>query len=51
MEEARLVRRERPPDDRRVIEVFITPQGIEALLAARVVHRRGIHEHFVKHLD
>jgi DNA-binding MarR family transcriptional regulator len=51
MEEAGLVRRERPPDDRRVVEVFITPEGIEALHAARVVHRRGIQEHFVQHLD
>jgi DNA-binding MarR family transcriptional regulator len=51
MEEAGLVRRERPPDDRRVVEVFITPKGIDALHAARVVHRRGIQEHFVQHLD
>lgn len=51
MEEAGLVRRERPPGDRRVTEVFITPDGSEALSAARVVHRRGIHEHFVQHLD
>jgi DNA-binding MarR family transcriptional regulator len=51
MEEAGLVRRERPPGDRRVIEVFITPKGIEALQTARVVHRRGIQEHFVQHLD
>jgi DNA-binding MarR family transcriptional regulator len=51
MEEAGLVRRERPPGDRRVVEVFITPQGIEALHAARAVHHRGIREHFVQHLD
>ena len=51
MEEAGLVRRERPPSDRRVVLVFITPQGIAAMNAARVVHRRGIHEHFVQHLD
>ena len=51
MEEEGLVRRERPPGDRRVVLVFITPEGIEALNAARVVHRRGIHEHFVQHLD
>jgi DNA-binding MarR family transcriptional regulator len=51
MEEAELVRRERPAGDRRVILVFITPNGLEALHAARVVHRRGIQEHFVQHLD
>jgi DNA-binding MarR family transcriptional regulator len=51
MEEAGLVRRERPKDDRRVILVLITPAGQEALHAARTVHRRGIQEHFVQHLD
>lgn len=51
MEEAGLVRRERPPDDRRVVKVFITPAGLETLQSARVVHRRGIQEHFVQHLE
>lgn len=51
MEDAGLVRRERPPDDRRVVKVFITPGGLDALGAAREVHRRGIGEHFVRHLD
>jgi DNA-binding MarR family transcriptional regulator len=51
MEEAGLVRRERPADDRRVVNVFITAGGLEALQAARAVHRRGIQEHFVQHLD
>jgi DNA-binding MarR family transcriptional regulator len=51
MEEAGLVRRERPADDRRVILVCITPAGLEALQVARAVHRRGIQEHFVQHLD
>ena len=51
MEEAGLVRRERPADDRRVVKVVITPVGLEALEAARVVHRRGIQEHFVQHID
>ena len=50
MEEAGLVRRERPPDDRRVVNVLITPGGREALQAARTVHRRGIQEHFLQHL-
>jgi DNA-binding MarR family transcriptional regulator len=51
MEEEGLVRRDRPPDDRRVILVLITPVGLEALQAAHAVHRRGIDEHFVQHLD
>jgi DNA-binding MarR family transcriptional regulator len=51
MEQAGLVRRERPADDRRVVKVYITPAGLEALHAARSVHRRGIQEHFVQHLD
>ena len=50
MEEAGLVRRERPADDRRVVKVYITPAGLDALQAARIVHRRGIQEHFVQHL-
>lgn len=50
MEEARLVRRERTSDDRRVVEVAITPTGLETLQAARAVHRRSIQEHFVQHL-
>jgi DNA-binding MarR family transcriptional regulator len=51
MEEAGLVERQRPRDDRRAIEVVMTPKGAEALRAARVVHRGGIHEHFTRHLD
>jgi DNA-binding MarR family transcriptional regulator len=51
MEEAGLVRRERPPEDRRVILVHVTSAGTAALGAARVVHRRGIQAHFVQHLD
>jgi DNA-binding MarR family transcriptional regulator len=51
MEEEGLVRRERPPDDRRVVKVFITPAGLKTLQAARAVHRRGIQEHFVQHLN
>jgi DNA-binding MarR family transcriptional regulator len=51
MEEAGLVQRERPPDDRRVVKVLITPIGLETLQAARAVHRRGIQEHFVQHLN
>ncbi len=51
MEDAGLVERQRPPHDRRAIEVVITPKGAEALQAARLVHRRGIQEHFAEHLD
>jgi len=51
MEEAGLVERQRPRDDRRAIEVVMTPKGAQALQAARRVHRRGIYEHFAKHLD
>src|ERR1019366_2836156 len=51
MEAAGLVRRERPPEDRRVVKVLITPAGLEALKAARAVHRHGIQEHFLAHLD
>ena len=51
MEEAGLVERQRPPDDRRAIEVVITAKGAEALQAARLVHRNGIHEHFARHLS
>jgi DNA-binding MarR family transcriptional regulator len=51
MEEEGLVERQRPPEDRRAIEVVMTPKGAEALQGARVVHRRGIHQHFAQHLD
>ena len=48
MEEEGLVRRERPPGDRRAVHVVLTPAGEDALAAARVVHRHGIQEHFVQ---
>jgi DNA-binding MarR family transcriptional regulator len=51
MEEAGVVERRRPAEDRRAIEVVMTAKGAEALTAARVVHRRGIYEHFAQHLD
>lgn len=51
MEEEGLVERTRPLADRRAIEVVMTPKGREALQAARAVHRRGIYEHFARHLD
>ena len=51
MEEAGLVRRERPRGDRRVVLVQATAQGLEALHASRRVHRDGIRRHFTEHLD
>jgi DNA-binding MarR family transcriptional regulator len=51
MEEAGLVRRERPSSDRRVVRVLITPQGLETLQAAREVHHLSIQQHFVEHLS
>jgi DNA-binding MarR family transcriptional regulator len=50
MEAYGLVRRERPPEDRRVVKVFITPAGRKTLKNARDVHHRGIQGHFVQHL-
>jgi DNA-binding MarR family transcriptional regulator len=50
MEEAGLVRRERPKDDRRVVLVFITPEGLATLKEARRFHRDGIRRHFTEHL-
>ena len=50
MEEAGLVERQRPPDDRRAVEIVMTAKGAEALAAARLVHRNGIYEHFARHL-
>ena len=51
MEEAGLARRESPEDNRRVVLVHITPKGLETLAAARIVHRRGIQEHFLQHVE
>lgn len=50
MEEAGLVRRERPRNDRRVIQVLITDAGRAALARAREVDHRGIQEHFLDQL-
>jgi DNA-binding MarR family transcriptional regulator len=50
MVKAGLVRRERPEDDRRLVLVFITPDGLRTLEAARRVHRDGIRRHFTEHL-
>ena len=50
MEEAGLVSRVRPPDDRRTILVLLTDKGAEAKERARRYHRDGIDRHFSKHL-
>jgi DNA-binding MarR family transcriptional regulator len=50
MEQAGLVRRERPAGDRRVVLVHMTPEGAEALRASRVIHRDGIRRHFTEQL-
>lgn len=50
MEEAGLVRRVRPPHDRRSILVILTDAGIETMQLARLHHRDGIDRHFSQHL-
>jgi DNA-binding MarR family transcriptional regulator len=50
MEEAGLVQRERPEDNRRVVLVTLTPKGDETLQNARRYHRDGIYRHFAQHL-
>ena len=50
MEEAGLVRRARPDNDRRTILIVLTAQGTETLLRARLHHRDGIERHFAEHL-
>jgi DNA-binding MarR family transcriptional regulator len=50
MEEAGLVRRVRPENDRRSIFVFLTDHGRETMEHARRHHRHGIEQHFARHL-
>jgi DNA-binding MarR family transcriptional regulator len=50
MEEAGLVRRERPPTDRRAVEVALTSAGTALLESARSRHRQAIEHHFAQHL-
>ena len=50
MEEAGLLRRVRPEDDRRSILVVLTDQGRDTLERARRHHRHSIEEHFSRHL-
>src|SRR5213075_2347107 len=51
MEEAGLVRRVRPPNNRRSILVLPTEKGTNTLERARRHHRDGIHRHFSEHLS
>jgi DNA-binding MarR family transcriptional regulator len=51
MEAEGLVRRERPPGDRRVVLVRLAEAGRAALEDARAVHRDGIRRHFAELLD
>jgi DNA-binding MarR family transcriptional regulator len=50
MEEAKLVRRARPENDRRTILIVLTDRGTEMLERARRHHRDGIQRHFSQHL-
>jgi DNA-binding MarR family transcriptional regulator len=51
MEEAGLVARVRPADDRRSILVVLTDKGTETMEEARGYHRDGIERHFSHHLS
>jgi DNA-binding MarR family transcriptional regulator len=50
MEEAGLVRRVRPENDRRSILVVLSDEGRETMERARRHHRQGIEQHFSRHL-
>ena len=50
MEEAGLVSRVRPANDRRSILVVLTDKGTETMERARRHHRDGIERHFSQHL-
>jgi DNA-binding MarR family transcriptional regulator len=50
MEEAGLVSRVRPPNDRRSILVVLTDKGTQTMERARRHHRDGIDRHFSQHL-
>ena len=51
MEDAGLIRRVRPKDDRRTILAVLTPTGRATLERARAHHRDGIERHFAQHLS
>jgi len=50
MEEAGLVRRVRPENDRRAILVVLTDEGRNTMEQARRHHRHAIEQHFSRHL-
>lgn len=50
MERGGLVRRERPPSDRRGVEVVLTQEGSDMLSSARARHHQAIQLHFAQHL-
>jgi DNA-binding MarR family transcriptional regulator len=50
MDEAALVRRVRPENDRRSILVVLTEEGRETMERARQHHRHAIEQHFSRHL-
>src|SRR5437867_7980795 len=50
MEEAGLVRRVRPENDRRSILVVLTDEGRKTIERAGRHHRQGIEQHFSRHL-
>ena len=51
MEEAGLIRRVRPAQDRRTILVVLTTKGSATLDRARAYHRDGIERHFAHYLS
>jgi DNA-binding MarR family transcriptional regulator len=51
MEDAGLVRRVRPDNDRRSIMVVLTDKGRETMERARIHHRHSIEQHFARHLS
>src|SRR3954449_5320740 len=50
VEAAGYVRREPDPDDRRALQVTITPSGVELLRRMWPIYERGIERHFADHL-
>ncbi len=51
MEREGLVQRDHSPEDRRGYYATITAHGVEVFRRARLVHHRGIQEHFARYLD
>jgi DNA-binding MarR family transcriptional regulator len=51
MEDAGLVRRERPENDRRSFLIVLTDEGRKTMETARRHHRHAIEQHFSRHLS